>query len=62
MVAPPITVRNAGILWGAILVIVGALELNAIKGKLGPMTTVKGVVHMSFALTLVLYAVVEALT
>lgn len=43
----------------AILVIVGALELNAIKGKLGPLTTVKGVITCGFVLTAVLYAVIE---
>lgn len=42
-----------------LLVILGALELNALKGKLGPLTTVKGVIHMGFALTAVLYAVME---
>ena len=45
----------------AYAIIIGALELNAIKGKTGPMTTVKGVIHMGFALTLVLYVVMEVL-
>lgn len=36
------------------LVIVGALELNAIFGKQGPMTTVKGVITSGFGLTVVL--------
>jgi len=40
-------------------VIILALELNAIKGKLGPLTTVKGVVHMGFILTIVMYAIIE---
>ena len=43
-------------------VIIGALELNAIKGKLGPMTTIRGVIHMGIVLALVLYGVVEFLT
>ena len=43
----------------AILVIVGALEFNALKGKTGPMTTVKGVITSGFVLAAVLYAVVE---
>lgn len=41
---------------GAIIV---ALELNAIKGKLGPIATVKGVVHMGVVLALVMYGLVE---
>lgn len=36
------------------LVIVGALELNAIFGKQGPMVTVKGVITSGLALTVVL--------
>jgi hypothetical protein len=37
------------------------LEINAIKGKTGPMTSVKGVIHMGFLLTLVLYLAVDLL-
>jgi len=37
------------------------LELNAIKGKTGPITTVKGVIHMGLLLTLVLYLAIELL-
>jgi uncharacterized membrane protein len=37
------------------------LELNAIKGKTGPMTTVRGVIHMGFLLTLILYLAVDLL-
>lgn len=37
------------------------LELNAIKGKLGPMTTVKGVIHSGLGLLVVLYALIEVL-
>ena len=39
--------------------VIGLLELNALKGKTGPMTTVKGVIHCSLALTVVVYAMVE---
>lgn len=42
--------------------IIGAIELNAIKGKMGPMATVKGVIHLGFALAVVLYVVMEVLT
>jgi len=47
----------AAIVIGLILL---ALEANALKGKTGPMTTIKGVVHCGFALAVVLYLVVEA--
>lgn len=40
-------------------VIILLLELNAIKGKLGPLTTVKGVVHMGFILTIIMYLAIE---
>lgn len=40
-------------------VIILLLELNALKGKLGPLTTIKGVVHMGFVLTIIMYAVIE---
>ena len=53
---------NLGLLAVAILVIIGALELNAIKGKTGPMTSIKGVIHCGFALAVVVYGVVELLT
>ena len=43
------------------LVIIIALELNAIVGKIGPIATVKGVIHCSLALTAVLYALVNYL-
>ncbi len=43
------------------LVIIAVLELNAIVGKQGPMTTVKGVIASGFALTAVLWGVVALL-
>lgn len=43
------------------LVIILALELNAIFGKLGPIASVKGVIHMSLALTAVIYGLVHFL-
>lgn len=45
----------------ACLVVVGALEGNAIKGKLGPLETVKGVITCGFILCGVLYGLVEIL-
>ena len=44
---------NLTALWIAIFIIVGAIEVNALKGKLGPMATVKGTVGLGFALTAV---------
>ncbi|MFT6751275.1 MAG: putative membrane protein [Candidatus Azotimanducaceae bacterium] len=43
------------------LVIILALQANAIFGKQGPMTSVVGVIHSGLALTAVLYAVVVLL-
>ena len=45
---------------GLVLVIIAALQANAIfRTNQGPMTTVKGVIGCGFALWLVLYAVVS---
>jgi uncharacterized membrane protein len=41
--------------------IIALLEINAIKGKTGPMTSVVGVIHMGLLLTLVLYLGVDLL-
>ncbi len=35
------------------------LQVNALKGKLGPMTTVKGVIHCGVGLMVVLYTLIE---
>jgi len=43
------------------IVIVAALEINAIFGKQGPMTTVRGVIACGLGLTAVLWAVVQML-
>jgi len=43
------------------LLIIASLEANAIWGKLGPLQTIKGVIHMSLALTVVLVAIVSYL-
>jgi uncharacterized membrane protein len=41
--------------------IIALLELNAVAGKTGPMTSVKGVIHMGVVLTLLLYLGVDLL-
>ncbi|MBS1963187.1 MAG: urate hydroxylase PuuD [Bdellovibrionales bacterium] len=39
--------------------IIAVLTFNGVKGKTGPMTSIKGVIHCGFALAVVLYAVIE---
>lgn len=46
---------------GIVTAIILAIEVNAIKGKLGPLTTVKGVIHCGLGLLVVLYGLLEAL-
>ncbi|MEW6055649.1 MAG: urate hydroxylase PuuD [Bdellovibrionota bacterium] len=53
---------SLGALVAVLAILIGALEFNALKGKTGPMTTVKGVIHCGFGLTVVLYLVMEFLT
>jgi uncharacterized membrane protein len=43
---------------GAVILL---LELNALKGKLGPMTSVAGVIHSGLGLTVILYGLIELL-
>ena len=43
----------------ASLIVIAVLELNAIFGKLGPMTTVRGVITSSLVLTVALWAVLQ---
>lgn len=52
---------NPSLVIGVTTFVILALEANAIKGKMGPMTTVKGVIHCGLALLVVLYALIEAL-
>lgn len=44
-----------------ILLIIAALEINAVVGKPGPIATIKGVITSGFVLTAVLYAIMAAL-
>ena len=52
---------SPGGVFAVVTLIILALEANAIKGKLGPLTTVKGVIHCGVALLVVLYAVIEVM-
>lgn len=47
-------------LWIAMAIIL-ALEVNAIVGKMGPMTSVRGVIHCSLALTVILFGILAYL-
>lgn len=60
----PLTIPDGfspGVVISVLTLIILGIELNAIKGKLGPMTTVKGVIHCGVALLVVLYGLIEAL-
>ena len=39
--------------------LIAALQLNGMFGKTGPITTVKGVIHSGFFLTIILYLLIE---
>ncbi len=52
---------SPGMVLGVVTALILALELNAIKGKLGPMTTVAGVIHCGLGLLVVLYGLIEVL-
>jgi hypothetical protein len=45
----------------AMLAIIALLEINALKGKQGPLTTVNGVIGSSLVLTAVMVAVLNIL-
>lgn len=54
-----IDMSKVGMFFAVLLILVGALEINSLKGKLGPMTTVKGVIGCGFALTAIVYLLME---
>ena len=49
-----LSVNGGGTALYVVLALIAALEVNAIIGKQGPMTTVKGVIHSSLGLTVVM--------
>jgi hypothetical protein len=49
-----------GLLFGLFGAIVVLLELNALKGKTGMITTIKGVITWGFVLTAVVVVLLEA--
>ncbi len=51
-----------GLLTLVLALVLGAIEWNAVKGsKLGPLATVKGVIHAGLGLAVVLYLLVEVM-
>lgn len=52
---------NVTLYWVALIVLIGALQANALAGKPGPMTTVKGVITSSFILTAVITGLLTVL-
>lgn len=56
-----VNTANLGLLWSIVFVVVFALQLNAIRGKLGPLTTVKGVIMCGVILTAVMFSIVKLL-
>ncbi|MFQ3324124.1 MAG: putative membrane protein [Pseudomonadales bacterium] len=54
----PLTSSISAGFW-AVLAIIIALQINAVIGKQGPMTSVKGVIHCSIALTFVFVALLQ---
>lgn len=59
----PIQIDTArqNIWWIVLAVIAGGLQINGMKGKLGPMTTPKGVIISGFVLTAVVYILMEVI-
>jgi uncharacterized membrane protein len=47
----------SGLFW-VLAIIIGALEINGVIGKPGPMASVKGVIISGFVLTVVLFGVI----
>jgi len=53
--------EKIGIYFIVFLILLAAIEINTLKGKLGPLTTVKGVIHSSVGLVVVVYLMNEFL-
>lgn len=59
----PVTMdmSKVGIYFIALLIVAAIVEFNALKGKLGPLTTVKGVITSGFIFTAFLYLMMEVI-
>jgi hypothetical protein len=44
-----------------VVAIIAALQFNAMKGKVGPLASVKGVIHCSIALAVLLWLIMDLL-
>jgi len=53
---------NLAVVAGVVCIIILALEFNALKGKLGPLTSIRGVITSGFVFAAFLYTLVEVLT
>ena len=55
------TLPSAGMSMGliAVIALIVILEVNAIVGKMGPMASVKGVIHSSIVLTIACLALLQ---
>ena len=53
---------NGWTLFIVLAFIIGLLEVNAIIGKTGVMTSVKGVIHWGFVLAVVLFGIIGIIT
>ncbi|MCY4264161.1 MAG: urate hydroxylase PuuD [Gammaproteobacteria bacterium] len=58
---PVLAEGNSMTALGLCVLIVLLLELNAIKGKMGPMASVAGVIHLGLALTAALFIILQYL-
>ncbi len=52
---------NPATVLAVVTILILLLEANAIKGKVGPMATVKGVIHCGLGLLVVLYTLIEVI-
>lgn len=57
-----VTTENLVPFFAVFSVLIGLIEFNAVKGKVGPMATVKGVIHFGLSLTVLTYVLLEVLT
>ncbi len=57
-----ITAQSMMPYWIFLFILLGLLELNALKGKLGPLAKVSGVIHMGIILNIVIYLAMDLLS
>ncbi|NJM09809.1 MAG: hypothetical protein HC883_02635 [Bdellovibrionaceae bacterium] len=48
---------NVSVYWIVILLLIGGIQANAMFGKAGPLTTIKGVITSGFVLTAVILVI-----